>query len=244
MRVGGKSDVDSLWDTEVPWEHLERLCMLLRAWSLCIGRCCQRDLQSVVASDCLFAQRVVWWRRPIFSSLEMCAWLPHVCMFHPHPSTLSRPHTMPTAPLHPSSSCLTLLCVPARRWLSARREPARALVSRVESLPVHTQTHGGQSGPFDLSTWYPPPKEVDEKTPKRVVQSHGRSHRGMLWQFHAGRRDSGSHASRLVVGLRNWRVSALKCIMHSRCEALFSNPSSKRRVNFLRSRGSELICFL
>ena len=32
--VGGKSDVDSLCDTEVPWKHVKRFCMLLRARSL------------------------------------------------------------------------------------------------------------------------------------------------------------------------------------------------------------------
>ena len=104
------------------------------------------------------------------------------------------------------------LITPSRRWLAAHREPASALVRRVESLPVHAQTHGGESGHFNLFARHPPPSEVTEKTPKRVIRSHRRNHLGMLQQSHASRRDGCSHASRSAVCLRNQRVSASKCV--------------------------------
>jgi len=54
---------------------------------------------------------------------------------------------------------------PVRRRLAARREPASALDRRVERLPMHTHTHGGQSGHFDLSARHPTPNEP--RSPER-----------------------------------------------------------------------------
>ena len=104
----------------------------------------------------------------------------------------------------------------------SRGAATSALVRPVESLPVHTQTHGGRSGHFNLSARHLPPKEVAEKTPKRVVRSHGRGHRCMLQQSHAGRRDGCSNASRSAVGLRNWCVCTSKCIVLLHCHPAFS----------------------
>ena len=114
--------------------------------------------------------------------------------------------------------------IPARRWLAACRELASALVRCVKSLPVHTQMHGGQSGHFNLFVWHPPLKEVFKKNPERVVRLHGRNHPGMLWQSHAGQRDGCSHVIRSTVGLCNWCVCSLKCIMHSHCPISTARP--------------------
>ena len=62
-----------------------------------------------------------------------------------------------------------LLIAPARRVLAARIEPGSTFVHRVESLPMHTQTHGGQFGHFNLSARHPQPNEVPGKTQKRAV---------------------------------------------------------------------------
>ena len=48
------------------------------------------------------------------------------------------------------SSALFMSDCAARRWWAGRTEPTSALVRRVESLPMHTHTHGERSGHFDL----------------------------------------------------------------------------------------------
>ena len=66
---------------------------------------------------------------------------------------------------------------------------------------MHTHTHGGRSGHFDLSASHPPSNEVARKTAKWASRSHGLCHRGMLLQSHSGWRDGCSHASSAAVGL-------------------------------------------